>query len=54
MVEQATPQPKKGDFIPAPEVVDADEARDALPPQEEFWRPPIRFGSVPVEKEPLG
>jgi hypothetical protein len=45
---------QKGDFIAPPELVDADEARDALPPQEEFWRPPVRFGSVPVEKEPLG
>ena len=27
---------------------------EALPPQEEFWRPPVRFGSVPVETEPLG
>ena len=25
-----------------------------LPQQEEFWRPPARFGSVPVEAEPLG
>ncbi len=47
-------QPAKGDFIPPPELVDADEPGDALPPQEEFWRPPVRFGSVPVEKEPLG
>lgn len=46
--------PAKGDFIAPPELVDADEARDALPPEEEFWRPPVRFGSVPVEKEPLG
>jgi hypothetical protein len=34
-------------------MVDADERTDALPQQEEFWRPPTRFGSVPVEKEPL-
>jgi hypothetical protein len=34
-------------------VADADERADALPQQEEFWRPPLRFGSVPVEKEPL-
>jgi hypothetical protein len=54
MAEQKTAQPQKGDFIAPPEVVEADEARDALPPQEEFWRPPVRFGSVPVEKEPLG
>jgi len=58
----ATPQtdteratgPKKGDFIAPPEITDADERADALPQQEEFWRPPVRFGSVPVEKEPLG
>lgn len=33
---------------------DGDEHTDALPAQEAFWRPPVRFGSVPVEKEPLG
>ena len=46
--------PAKGDFIPPPDVEEQDERADALPPQEEFWRPPTRFGSVPVEKEPLG
>jgi len=46
--------PLKGDFIAPPEVEDRDEQTDALPQQEEFWRPPTRFGSVPVEKEPLG
>lgn len=48
--------PAKGDFVPPAETPaeDRDEAPDALPAQEEFWRPPVRFGSVPVEKEPLG
>ena len=46
--------PAKGDFIAAPEVAEQDERADALPEQKEFWRPPVRFGSVPVEKEPLG
>lgn len=46
--------PQKGEFIAPTELVDADERADALPQQEEFWRPPVRFGSVPVEKEPLG
>jgi len=46
--------PQKGEFIMPPEVEDADERADALPEQEEFWRPPVRFGTVPVEKEPLG
>ena len=45
---------QKGEFIMPPEVTDADERADALPAQEEFWKPPTRFGSVPVEKEPLG
>jgi hypothetical protein len=49
-----TAGPVKGDFIAPPEAPDADERLDALPAQEEFWRPPVRFGSVPVEKEPLG
>ncbi|HNQ22666.1 MAG TPA: site-specific DNA-methyltransferase [Phycisphaerae bacterium] len=44
----------KGDFIAPPEASETDEREDALPRQEEFWRPPVRFGSVPVEKEPLG
>ncbi len=46
--------PVKGDFIAPPEASETDEREDALPRQEEFWRPPVRFGSVPVEKEPLG
>jgi DNA modification methylase len=33
---------------------DEDERVEALPQQEEFWRPPVRFGTIPVEKEPLG
>jgi DNA modification methylase len=46
--------PAKGDFIAPPDAIEADERPDALPQEEEFWRPPVRFGSVPVEKEPLG
>ena len=46
--------PTKGEFVAPPEVPDVDEAEDALPEQEEFWRPPVRFGTVPVEKNPLG
>ncbi len=46
--------PAKGDFITPPEVEEQDERADALPKEEEFWRPPTRFGSVPVEKVPLG
>ena len=30
------------------------EIVEQLPDQEEFWRPPRRFGAVPVETEPLG
>jgi len=51
---EAVTGPAKGDFIAPPEVEERDERADALPQQEEFWRPPVRFGSVPVEKEPLG
>lgn len=47
-------EPKTGEFIAPPAAAEADEPGDALPAQEEFWRPPVRFGSVPVEKEPLG
>lgn len=46
--------PVEGDFITPPEIGEQDERGDALPQQEEFWHPPVRFGSVPVEKEPLG
>jgi DNA modification methylase len=52
--DKPTIGPMKGDFIAPMEVTEADERADALPQQEEFWRPPTRFGSVPVEKEPLG
>ena len=48
--------PQKGEFVASPEEIASDAAAtaEALPQQEEFWRPPVRFGSVPVEKEPLG
>lgn len=52
--DKTTTGPVKGDFVVPPEIVDVDEQADALPAQEEFWRPPTRFGSVPVEKAPLG
>lgn len=44
----------EGSFIAPPEIEDWGERVDALPEQKEFWHPPVRFGSVPVEKEPLG
>ena len=53
-VQPSDAGPQKGDFIAPPEIEERDERADALPAQEEFWRPPTRFGSVPVEKEPLG
>ena len=46
--------PTKGDFVASPSNDIVDEQVHALPDQEEFWRPPTRFGSVPIEKEPLG
>jgi len=52
--DSQTTGPAKGDFIVPPEVEERDERSDALPAQEAFWRPPTRFGSIPVEKEPLG
>ena len=52
--EEQPTGPVKGDLIAPPEVEDRDERADALPAQEEFWRPLTRFGRVPVEKEPLG
>ena len=52
--EEQTTGSNKGDFIAPPEAEEQDERPDALPEQEDFWRPPVRFGSVPVEKAPLG
>jgi len=46
--------PVKGEFVPPPDVSGKEEIEEALPEQEEFWRAPVRFGSIPVEKEPLG
>ena len=46
--------PTKGEFIPPPDVSGEEEIEEALPEQEEFWRPPARFGTVPVEANPLG
>ena len=45
--------PIKGEFIPPPEEP-VKEVEEELPEQEEFWRPPARFGTVPVEANPLG
>ena len=39
------------DPVPVP---DPDPVPEPLPQQEEFWRPPKRFGSIPVEAFPLG
>jgi adenine-specific DNA-methyltransferase len=50
MVEREQPDPEP-ELI---ELVEIDAEPEPLPEQEEFWRPPVRFGSVPVEKEPLG
>jgi len=46
--------PRKGEFINPPDLPEAEETAESLPSQEEFWRAPVRFGSIPVEKEPLG
>jgi len=46
--------PVKGEFVPPPDLPSTEEVEEALPEQEEFWRAPVRFGSIPVEKEPLG
>ncbi|MDP9237532.1 MAG: site-specific DNA-methyltransferase [Chloroflexota bacterium] len=53
-VRKDTAGPTRGEFVPPPDVPDVDERGDALPEQEEFWRAPARFGSIPVDKEPLG
>ena len=38
-----------------PEILDNDPAlEEVLPQQEEFYRAPARFGSIPVEAEPKG
>jgi len=46
--------PAKGEFVPPPEIVAWDEEPEALPAQDVFRRPPVRFGTIPVGKEPLG
>ncbi len=40
--------------ITSPNNAQEADIYDPLPPQDEFWRPPARFGSIPVEAEPLG
>ncbi len=49
-----TSGPVKGEFVPPPDASTTKEIEEALPEQEEFWRPPARFGSIPVEANPLG
>jgi len=46
--------PVKGEFVSPPDLPITEEVEEALPEQEEFWRPPARFGTVPVEANPLG
>lgn len=46
--------PTKGEFVPPPDVSSTEEIEEALPEQEEFWYPPARFGTVPVEANPSG
>ena len=43
--------PQPADAAPDPQPPDAPEP---LPQQDDLWRPPARFGSVPVEAEPMG
>ena len=43
--------PQGMDASPDPQ---RDDAPEPLPQQEDLWRPPARFGSVPVEAEPMG
>ena len=45
-------QQSKPNINPNPQ--DMHVIEEPLPQQEEFWRPPVRFGSIPVEAEPLG
>ena len=52
-VNEATFEELSSQFI-QPEAEALPEAIEQLPQQEEFWRPPVRFGTIPVEKEPLG
>ena len=37
-----------------PSVNTDTDTPEPLPQQEEFWRPPARFGSIPMDAEPLG
>ena len=46
--------PAKGDFVAPANANEVVETVEQLPEQEAFYKPPVRFGSVPVESEPLG
>ena len=46
--------PQVGDFVASREVPETEGGAGSLPQQEAFFRPPVRFGSVPVEAMPLG
>ena len=39
---------------PNPQDPQPTDAPEPLPQQDDLWRPPARFGSVPVEAEPMG
>lgn len=43
---KSTTGPVKGDFIASPEITDTDERADALPQEEEFWRPRLHASAA--------
>jgi DNA modification methylase len=57
VVREAAANAKPGDLIPPLRSGDGileDGDDTGIPDQEEFFRSPARFGSIPVDKEPLG
>jgi DNA modification methylase len=55
-VREAITNARPGDLVPAARAQGADAPDDdtTIPDQEEFYRSPVRFGSIPVEQAPLG
>ena len=54
MTQEPDPNPQDPQPTDAAPDTQPPDAPEPLPQQDDLWRPPARFGSVPVEAEPMG
>lgn len=54
MTQEPDPNPQDSQHTDAAPDTPPPDDPEPLPQQDDLWRPPARFGSVPVEAEPMG